>query len=62
VTKSVAALSGNRTTAVKFSYMFTSDDLKIGKVTFKAVSTILGARDAYPSDNEKISSITRVAR
>jgi hypothetical protein len=62
VTKSVPALSGNRTTAVNFSYKFTSDDAKIGKVTFKAVATIIGARDSYPSDNEKISLITKVAR
>jgi hypothetical protein len=62
VTKSVPALSGNRTTAVNFSYTFTSDDATRGKVTFKAVAIIIGARDAYPSDNEAISSITRVAR
>ncbi len=62
VTKSVPALSGNRTTAVNFSYKFTSDDAKLGKVTFKAVATIIGARDAYPSDNEAISSITKVAK
>jgi hypothetical protein len=62
VTKSVPALSGNRTTAVNFSYTFTSDDARLGKVTFKAVATIVGARDAYPSDNEAISSITKVAR
>jgi probable HAF family extracellular repeat protein len=62
VTKSVPALSGNRTTAANFSYKFTSDDAKLGKVTFKAVATIVGARDSYPSDNEKISLITKVAR
>jgi PKD repeat protein len=62
LTKAVPALSGNRTTAVNFSYTFTSDDAKLGKVTFKAVATINGARDAYPSDNEAISSITKVAK
>ncbi len=62
VTKSVPVLSGNRTTAVNFSYKFTSDDAKLGKVTFKAVATINGARDAYPSDNEAISLITKVAK
>jgi hypothetical protein len=62
ITKAVPALSGNRTTAVNFSYTFTSDDAKLGKVTFKAVATIIGARDAYPSDNEAISSITKVAK
>jgi len=62
VTISVPALSGNRTTAANFSYKFTSEDAKLGKVTFKAVATIMGARDAYPSDNEAISLITKVAK
>jgi hypothetical protein len=62
ITKAVPALSGNRTTAVNFSYTFTSDDAKLGKVTFKAVATLVGARDAYPSDNEAISSISKVAK
>jgi len=62
VTKSVPALKGNRTTAVDFSYKFLSEDTKLGKVNFKAVVTINGARDAYPSDNEVVSSITKVAK
>lgn len=56
VTKAVPALSGNRTTTINFNYMFTSDDARIGKVTFRAVATIIGARDALPIDNEAISS------
>jgi PKD repeat protein len=62
VTKSVPALSGNRTTAVDFSYKFITDDARLGKVTFKAVATLVGARDAYPSDNEAVSSITKVSK
>lgn len=62
VTKSVPALSGSRTTSVNFSYQFTSDDAKLGKVTFQAIATLMAARDAYPSDNQAISSITKVAR
>lgn len=62
VTKSIPTLSGNRTTAVDFSYKFTSDDARLSKVTFKAVATIIGARDAYPSDNEAVSSITKVTK
>lgn len=62
ITKSVPVLSGNRTTTVDFSYKFTSEDAKLGKVTFKAVVSIVGARDAYPSDNEGISSIIKVAK
>lgn len=63
VTKSVPALSGNRTTAFYFNYLFTGDDASIGKVTFKAIATIIGARDILPIDNEAISSPpTRVGR
>ena len=62
VTKSVPILSGNKTTAVNFSYTFTIDDAKLGKVTFKAVATIVGARDAYPADNEAISLQTKVTK
>lgn len=46
----------NRTTDIKFSYVFTSDDAAIGKVTFRTVAVILGARDAFSADNEAISS------
>lgn len=58
----VPVRSGNRTTDVSFSYTFTSDDASVGKVTFKAVATLLGARDALPADNEAISSPTKVSR
>jgi PKD repeat protein len=45
-----------------FNYTFTPDDAIVGKVTFKAVATILGARDALPADNDAIASPTRVNR
>ncbi len=48
----VPARSSNRTVTVNFSYTFTSDDANIGKVTFKAVATIVGGRDALSADNE----------
>ena len=51
---------GNRTTAVSFSYTFVQGDADMGKVTFKAVATIIDARDALPADNEAISSPTKV--
>ncbi len=60
LTQSVPVRGANRTTAFDFSYTFTSDDAAIGKVTFKADATILGPRDALPSDNEAIASPTRV--
>ena len=52
----VPVRQGNRTTRFDFSYTFTSDDARIGKVTFKAIASIENARDALPADNEAISS------
>ena len=62
-TQFVPVRSGNRTTAFTFNYTFTSDDGNVGKVTFKAVASIISARDAFPADNEAISSPpTKVTR
>jgi len=52
----------NRVTSVAFSYTFTPDDASIGKVTFKAVANLLGARDALPADNEAVAPPTKVNR
>ena len=51
----------NRTTDFSFSYTFTDDDASIGKVTFKAVATILSGRDVFSADNEAISSPVKVS-
>jgi hypothetical protein len=59
-TQSVPVKSGNKTSDFAFNYVFTSDDATLGKVTFKAVATIHGARDALPADNEVVSLPTRV--
>ncbi len=56
VNVNVPVRPSNRTSDIKFSYIFTSDDAAIGKVTFRAVVTLLSARDAFPADNEAISS------
>ncbi len=56
ITQLVPASSSKKTVTFSFNYTFTSGDASIGKVTFKAVATIVGARDSYPSDNEAISS------
>lgn len=61
-TQSVPVRGGNKTSDVAFSYTFTADDKALGKVTFKAVATIVGARDALPTDNEAISLPTKVNR
>lgn len=52
----------NRVTSVLFSYTFTSQDAVIGKVTFRAVVTIVGGRDALPADNVAIGPPTNVNR
>jgi PKD repeat protein len=52
----------NRVTSVLFSYTFTPDDALIGKVTFRAVATIQGGRDALPADNEAIGQPTKVTK
>lgn len=60
--QTVPVRSGNRTTDFSFNYTFTNDDATIGKVNFKAVATIVSARDALPTDNESVSRPTKVAR
>ena len=62
LTQYVPVRSANRTTRFTFSYTFTNDDANVRKVTFKAVASIVGARDALSADNEAIASPTKVAR
>ncbi len=62
LTQSVPVRSANRTTDFNFSYTFTGADAQIGKVTFKAIASIVGGRDALPADNEAIASPTKVGR
>ncbi len=60
LTQSVGVTQGNHTTPFSFNYTFTSDDATAGKVTFEAVATILGARDALPGDNTVVALPTAV--
>jgi len=61
LTQQVASVtSGNRTTSFDFSYTITDEDAVAGKVTFKAVAAIQGARDAQPADNTAIAPPTKV--
>jgi hypothetical protein len=62
LTQSVPVRASNRTTDFSFSYTFTGADAQVGKVTFRAVANLLGARDALPADNEAIASPTKVSR
>jgi hypothetical protein len=50
-----------QSTTFRFSYTFTSGDATVGKVTFKAVASIVNGRDALPSDNISIAT-TSVSR
>lgn len=59
-TQSAPVKGGNKTSDFAFNYTFTKDDAVLGKVTFKAVATIVGTRDALPTDNEAISLPTKV--
>jgi PKD repeat protein len=49
-----------KTVDFKFSYVFTDDDRAVGKVTFQATATIMGARDALPGDNSITALPTKV--
>ena len=60
--QSVPVRAANRTTAFNFSYTFTVEDARVGKVTYKAMAFTLDARDAWPADNEAISLAAKVNR
>lgn len=49
-----------RSTQFPFSYTFSAADAVASKVTFKAIATIVGARDAIPVDNTAVAPPTRV--
>jgi hypothetical protein len=61
-TQFVPVRSGNRTSAFTFNYTFTAADLAIGKVTFKAVTTLVNGHDAIPSDNTLSSAPPTVVK
>jgi hypothetical protein len=60
LTQDVPVRGANRTTTFGFTYTFTAADAAVGKVTFKAVAVLTGARDALPADNEAVGSPTKV--
>jgi hypothetical protein len=60
LTQLAPVIGKNQTIPFDFSYTFTSDDAAIGKVTFQAIATILGARDPQNVDNTAIAPPTRV--
>ncbi len=58
LTQSVPVKTGKATTPFAFSYTFTPSDATAGKVTFEAIATIQGNRDAFPSDNTALARTT----
>jgi hypothetical protein len=54
------AVPVGKATEYKFSYVFTAEDAAIGKVSFRATATLVGARDALPADNSITALATRV--
>jgi len=62
LTQYVPVRPSNRTTQFAFNYTFTNGDAAAGKVTFKAVANLEGARDSWPADNEAIALPTKVTR
>jgi len=61
-TLSVPVARRGRATAFELTYTFTPEDRATGKVTFRAVATIVGSRDALPADNQAIAAPTAVRR
>lgn len=62
LTQLIPVRPGNKTVPVSLSYTFTPDDAAVGKVTFQAIATIMGARDAISADNTAVAAPTRVTR
>lgn len=60
VTQGVPVRMGGRTTSFTIGYTFGSDDAALGKVSFQAVATLVGARDANPADNAIVALPTTV--
>jgi hypothetical protein len=58
LTQSITVKSGKQTTPFAFTYTFTPADGAVGKVTFEAIATIQGARDALPADNTAFALTT----
>jgi hypothetical protein len=60
--QTVGVMKLKKTVNFEFNYVFTTDDLSMGKLPFKTVATIQGARDAANSDNAATSPPTLITR
>jgi hypothetical protein len=55
LTKLVPLQKGNKTTQFSFNYTFSAQDAQAGKVIFRAIVYIEGARDSFPVDNVAVA-------
>ena len=62
LSKSVPVNNGGKPTSFTFSYTFINADASAGWVTFKAVASIVGSRDALPTNNEVVAPPTKVQK
>ena len=60
VTQSVPARSTGKATSFSISYTFGAADATLGRVSFQAVATTIGARDANAADNAVVALPTKV--
>ncbi|WP_123809620.1 PKD domain-containing protein [Micromonospora globispora] len=60
-TQLVKVSTTGQTTRYSFNYTVTSDDLAVGKITFKAVAQLTEHTDALPADNELLSNPVKVS-
>ena len=58
----VPGMSKGKTVTFSFAYVFTAEDLEVGKATFRANVEIRGHRDALLADNTAIAPSTVVTR
>jgi len=56
----IQGLAANEVVSFGFAYPFTVADASAVTVTFHAVATVVGARDAHPGDNVAVAPPTRV--
>jgi hypothetical protein len=60
--RAVGVMKPKKAIQFSFNYTFTNDDLAAGKISFMAVATIQGTRDAVSGDNEATSTPTIVTK
>jgi hypothetical protein len=57
----IQGLAAKDVVSFGFAYTFTAEDAAAAAVTFHAVATVVGARDAQPVDNVAVATPTRVS-